>query len=214
MMHSLFDPNKDDALVAESGYQMFDLVPNIKIGPIGRMNVTFEDNIFTDNYGGIRGLYRYQEYSNSLWHYEIRNNKFSQNQQGGLKLLLPRISRYALRHHWENISHSINIMGNEFSSNRLFVISIDGYYAEMNLTKNTFLDNKCRIGMVKLSGTEKDFYIYRNHIEGNEGAYMFELEARSHADHDFDYQSLFVDNVLEHNRKPSSLSDRYGHDLL
>jgi hypothetical protein len=98
-------------------------------------------------------------------------------------------------------------MGNEFNANRLFEISIDGYYAEMNLTKNLFVKNTCRIGLVKLSGTEKDFYIYRNHIEENEANYLFDLEAKSHGDNDFDYQSLFIDNVLERNRKPSSISN-------
>ena len=150
-------------------------------------------------------MYRYHEYSNTLWHYEIRNNKFIENKQGGLKLLLPRIYRFATKNHWENTSHTLNIRGNEFSANRLFEITIDGYYAELNLTRNLFVDNLCRIGMVKLSGTEKDFYVYRNHIERNEANYIFDLEAKSHADNDFDYQSMFVDNILEQNRKPSSL---------
>jgi hypothetical protein len=52
-MHSLFDSNKDDVLIAESGYQMFDLVPNVKHGPLGRINVTFVDNIIKNNYGGL-----------------------------------------------------------------------------------------------------------------------------------------------------------------
>ena len=55
--HSIFDSNKDDSLVAESGYQMFDLIPSIKIGPIGRINVTIEDSIFENNYGGLKSLY-------------------------------------------------------------------------------------------------------------------------------------------------------------
>ena len=70
-----------------------------------------------------------------------------------------------------------------------------------------FIDNTCRIGMVKMSGTEKDLYIYRNQIERNEANYIFDLEAESHSDNDIDYESLFVDNTIEQNRKPTLSSN-------
>ena len=51
-MHSLFDSNKDDMIISETGYQVYDLVPNIKNGPIGRINVTVVECFFTNNFGG------------------------------------------------------------------------------------------------------------------------------------------------------------------
>ena len=198
-MHNLNEPRKDDVIISESGFQMYDLVPNIKNGPIGRINITIEQSLFINNYGGIRALYRYHEHSNTLWHYEIRNNKFQNNKQSILRLYLPRIYRFALRLDWINQSHTINIRNNEFSRNTLFEMSIDGYYAQMNLTKNLFQDNVCRQGLVRLSGTEKDFFIYNNHVERNTADYLFELEAKSHADNDFDLRSLFADNLLQNN---------------
>ena len=204
-MHSLFDSNKDDMIVAESGYQMYDLVPNVKHGPIGRINVTVVECFFANNFGGIRSIYRYHEYSNSLWHYEIRNNRVINNKQSFLKLYLPRIYRFATKNSYENTSHTIILRNNEFSNNDLFEISIDGYYAQLNITKNLFIDNKCRIGLFKLAGTEKDFFIYLNHFERNEANYIFDLDAKSHADNDFDYPSLFVDNIIEQNRRLNDL---------
>jgi hypothetical protein len=50
--HSLFDSNKDDIIVSESGYQLYDLTPSVKYGPLGRINITFEDCIIQNNYGG------------------------------------------------------------------------------------------------------------------------------------------------------------------
>lgn len=201
---SLFESNKDDVLIREYGYEVFDLIPREKLGPLGRVNVTFEECIFAHNYGGIRALYRYYEYANTLWHFEIRNNRFVENQQSCVKLLLPRISRFAQRHDWANYTHSVNLRHNEFVRNRLFEVSIDGYYAHINITKNVFMDNECRLGLVRFAGTEKDFFIYSNQIERNEANFVFDLDARSHADNDYDLISLVVENSIRNNRRPAS----------
>lgn len=50
--NSLFESNKDDLLINEYGYEMFDLIPSEKPGPLGRVNVTFEECIFINNFGG------------------------------------------------------------------------------------------------------------------------------------------------------------------
>lgn len=199
---SLFESNKDDVLIREYGYEVFDLIPREKLGPLGRVNVTFEECIFAYNYGGIRALYRYYEYANTLWHFEIRNNRFVDNRQSCVKLFLPRISRFAARNDWSNYTHSVNVRHNEFVGNRLFEVSIDGYYAQVNITKNLFTDNECRLGLVRLAGTRKDFFIYSNQIERNEGNFVFDLDARSHADNDYDLISLIVENSIRNNRRP------------
>ena len=199
---STFDSNTDDSLISELGYQVNDLVPSVKVGPFGRVNLTFDNCLFKENYGGIRSLYRYHEYSNTIWHFELKNNRFHQNKQNCLKVFLPRLYRFATKNEWENTTHTITIHNNEFKSNRLFELNIDGYYAQINLTRNTFSENQCKVGLVHFAGTEKDFYIYNNRIERNEGSYMFDLEARSLADNDLDIESLFVDNYVELNRKP------------
>lgn len=124
---------------------MYDLVPSIKRGPIGRVNVTIENSVLSNNYGGVRFLYRYHEYSNALWHFEIRNNKFVNNKQSVLRFLLPRIHRFSLKNNWKNTTHSISIRNNDFSSNSLFGIVISGFYAQVNITKNLFANNECRL---------------------------------------------------------------------
>ena len=199
---STFDSNTDDSLISELGYQVNDLVPSVKIGPFGRVNLTFDNCLFKDNYGGIRSLYRYHEYSNTIWHFELKNNRFYQNKKNCFKVFLPRLYRFATKNEWENTTHTITIHNNEFKTNKLFEFSIDGYYAQINLTRNTFSDNTCKVGLIHFAGTEKDFYIYNNRIERNEGNYVFELDARSLADNDLDIESLFVDNYVEQNRKP------------
>ena len=199
-MHSLSEAPKDDALIRESGYEMYDLVPSVKLGPIGRINVTLEHSILQNNFGGVRALYRYHEYSNALWHFEIRNNKFISNTQSVIRMLLPRIYRFSVKHNWQNSSHSLNIRNNEFQSNKLFEINIAGYYAQINITKNLFSDNKARHGLIEMSGTEKTYFVYKNLIQQNEARFIVDLEASSHADNDLAYKSLFADNVIELNR--------------
>ncbi|CAF0869334.1 unnamed protein product [Brachionus calyciflorus] len=200
-LNSLTESNKDDSLIAESGYQIYDLVPNVKKGPFDRINITFENSFFDNNYGGIRSIYRYHEFSNSIFNYEIRNNKFTNNKQSCLKLHLPRLYRFANKNKYDNLTHSLNLRNNEFSSNTLFELSIGGYYAQINITKNLFINNECKLGLVKLSGSEKDFFIYLNRIQNNIGNFIFDLEAISHVDNDFDYPSLLVENEISNNKK-------------
>lgn len=130
-----------------------------------------------------------------------------------MKIFLPRLYRFAIKNEWENTTHTMTIRNNEFSANRHFEFDIDGYYAQINITSNTFVDNMCKIGLVHFSGTEKDFYIYNNRIERNEAYYIFELDARSLADNDLDIESLFVDNYIEQNRKPTSVVNQRINNL-
>lgn len=201
-MNSLSESNKDDSLIAESGYQIYDLVPNVKKGPLSRINITFENSIFENNFGGIRSIYRYHEYSNSIFNYEIRNNKFTSNQQSILKIFLPRLYRFAIKKHFQNLTHTINIRNNQFSSNSLFSLTIDGYYAQINMTKNLFTENQCRLGLIKFAGSEKHFFIYSNRIYNNIASFIFDLEAKSHADNHYDYPSYVVENEIYSNSKP------------
>lgn len=143
-MHSLSESIRDDVLIRESGYEMYDLVPSVKQGPLGRVNITVENSVLNNNYGGLRFLYRYYEYSNALWHFEIRYNRFVNNKQSAIRFMLPRIYRFSKKNSWINTSHSVTIRNNEFTSNSLFAISIDGYYAQVNTTRNLFADNMCR----------------------------------------------------------------------
>lgn len=204
-LNSISESNKDDLLIAESGYQIYDLVPNVKRGPLSRINITFENCICELNYGGIRSIYRYHEYSNSIFNYEIRNNKFSNNYQSMLRVFLPRTYRFASKKDHHNLSHTLNIRNNQFSFNSLFALSIDGYYAQINITKNQFNDNQCRVGLVKMSGSEKHFFIYSNRVYSNTASFIFDLEAVSHADSSLDHPSLLVENEIDSNVKPQLL---------
>lgn len=144
VMHILTEEMRDDYLVRESGYELYDLVPSVKNGPLGRINVTLENSILRENYGGIRALYRYYEYSNAFWHFEIRNNLFVENKQSVFRVLMPRIGRHSIKNTWINTTHSVRIRNNEFSRNSLFEMSLSGYYAQVNITKNFFNMNKCK----------------------------------------------------------------------
>ena len=57
---------------------------------------------------------------------------------------MPRIYRFSVKNSWVNESHSVVIRNNEFTSNQLFEIGISGDYAQINITRNLFSDNKCR----------------------------------------------------------------------
>lgn len=198
-----FDETLSDTFVSELGYQIEDLVPSVKHGPLGRINITFDTCKFTRNNGSIRSLYRYHEYSNTLWHFELKNNRFTSNERGVLKIYLPRIYRFAIKNHWQNTSHTLTIHNNEFLSNKNFDFKIDGYYAQINITQNTFTSNDCPRGLVHLTGAEKHFFIYSNRISSNFGHFIFELDAKSHADTHWYLESLFVDNFVESNQRPS-----------
>lgn len=165
------------------------------------MNITFENSIVKNNYGGVRFLYRYHEYSNCLWHFEIRNNKFANNKQSLLRVLMPRIHQFSETNHWLNTTHSINMRYNEFTSNSLFELSVSGFYAQVNITKNIFAENECRAGLFRFTGTEKTYFIYKNLIESNLGRYVMDMAAHSHASYVVSTPSLFVENILQYNRR-------------
>lgn len=156
----------------------------------------------------MRFLYRYHEYSNSLWHFEIRNNKFANNKQSLLRVLMPRIHQFSKTNHWLNTTHSVNIRYNEFTANSLFELSVSGFYAQVNVTKNIFAANKCRAGLFRFTGTEKTYFIYKNLMEGNLGRYVMDMEAHSHASYVVTTPSLFVENILQYNHR---LADERNH---
>jgi len=138
------EPDRDDDLIRESGYEMYDLVPAVKLGPLGLVNVTVEDSVFEGNFGGLRFVYRYYEYSNCLWHFEVRNNRWRGNEWSALRVVMPRVDRFSVKGHWVNGSHGLVVRNNEFSGNGRFGLVVDGYYAQVNVTRNLFVDNECR----------------------------------------------------------------------
>jgi len=210
-MHQFEESDKDDNLIRESGYEMFDLVPVVKLGPLGLVNITVEDSVFEGNFGGLRFVYRYYEYSNALWHFEIRNNRWRDGDWSAMRLVMPRVDRFSAKGSWINGSHSLVVRNNEFSANRKFGIIVSGYYSQINITRNLFVDNDCHYGLLKFNGGEKAYFIYKNLIEHNTAPYILDMSAESHAtifSSTRSFRSLFVDNTVQDNRPPSKITFR------
>ena len=174
---------------------------------IAEINFTIIDSKIVKNDRGIVQYSRDIRNSNNLFHWVLNRTKVSQNNGPALLLRLPYVWQYN-----ENFTHSIQIFDNDFSENRNFEFTIDGHYANINMTGNRFADNRCREGLIKISGMEKAMKISYNSMTNNYGHYVVEFDMHSHADKFGVVSANFYYNTLLNNRDipPSfTLNDDY-----
>ena len=82
-----------------------------------------------------------------------------------------------------------------------FLCRIDGFYCNSSVARNRFQYNKCRIGCVTFTGTEKDFDIQENQIYDNMGKYMMEFYMNSHTPYTRWVDAIVMYNEFKRNKK-------------
>ncbi len=78
---------------------------------------------------------------------------------------------------------------------------IDGFYCNSSVARNRFQYNKCRIGCITFTGTEKDFDIQDNQVYDNEGKYMMEFYMNSHTPYTRWVDAIVLYNEFKRNKK-------------
>ena len=159
------------------------------------INYTLINNRFLNNFKGITQINRDISNSNNLFHWTINGTKFESNHGGGVSIRLPYVWQFN-----ENFTHSISIHNNSFFNNDNFEFLIDGHFAKMIMTKNNFLSNHCKYGLVTIAGVEKHMSITDNHIERNYCNYMVEFYLQSHADKFGSVEANFHRNQIIENK--------------
>lgn len=170
---------------------------NITIPP-AEISYNMIGNKIRRNRDGIRQHIRDTRFSTNIFHWSIRDTSLEQNKGGGVSITLPYYSQYDA-----NMSHSIEIYNNSFSKNNLYEFTIDGYYTSLNISSNTFRENRCRKNLIMITGMEKRLNVRGNTIEYNTCGQVVELNMNSHADKLGIVPGSFTYNSLRYNRKPN-----------
>lgn len=199
----------------------FTLIPSI----IAEINYTLIKNQFSDNsdFGSIV-LYDHSLYENgdmqrssfqsmpghvmshaiganypsntNLFHWNILENSLEANQNGGVDIRLPYTWLYN-----ENFTHTVVVRDSSFVRNKNFEFTIGGHYAKVNITKNRFVENQCKNGLISVRGMEKLMRIEDNDIKDNYvQRFVVELNMESHADKFGTVDAFIRRNVIRNNR--------------
>lgn len=155
--------------------------------------------IFTRNGIGIVAEHNHVDFANNVWHWHIEHCQVFENNQGGFVMELPRVNDRE-----ERQIHSFSLDNTVFRNNRNFAFIINGYYANVSIMLNTFTDNKCRLGLIAISGMEKDLRFERNVISSNQGRFMVELDMGSHSEYAAIVSGSFHYNDIRNNLPDSN----------
>lgn len=154
------------------------------------------NNKIRRNKDGIRQLSRDIRQSMNVFHWTINDTVFDNNRGGGINLVLPYYWRYDT-----NLSHTIEISNNSFMRNGNFELEIDGHFARLNVTRNTFKENRCRNKLISLIGMEKKLLFLYNTIEYNVCSRLIDFNIHSHADKMGHVTAQMEFNSIRYNRR-------------
>ncbi|KAL0266608.1 UNVERIFIED_CONTAM: hypothetical protein PYX00_009105 [Menopon gallinae] len=179
---------------------------NVHQSNISEISFTINSSLITDNGRGIYQFSRDVRQSNNLFHWYLHDNSIERNNLGGFEITLPYVWQYN-----ENFTHNLRFMNNTFRGNTQFAFIVDGHFANLNMTENLFVDNKCRTGLISLRGMEKRMKIKRNTIERNFGSHMVEFRIDSQSEILGYVHASFRYNVIKRNSQNNFLATKGFH---
>ncbi|XP_072938867.1 protein bark beetle isoform X2 [Epargyreus clarus] len=168
---------------------------------ITEITIMVNSSLITDNGKGIYHFARDLRSSNNLYHYVLQDNTIERNKYGGFDVSLPYVWQYN-----ENFTHSVYMYNNTWRNNQNFGFVIDGHFAEVNITRNIFTDNFCKIGLVSIRGMEKKMKIDGNLVERNNGLYMIQFYMDSQSEIMGFVYAVFEYNQLKNNKFSSQIN--------
>ncbi|XP_017774038.1 PREDICTED: protein bark beetle isoform X2 [Nicrophorus vespilloides] len=167
---------------------------------ISEFTLMINNSLITDNGKGIYHFSRDLRSSNNLFHYILQDDTIERNKAGGFDINLPYVWNYN-----ENFTHSVYFNNNTWKRNNKFSLNIDGHFALVNITKNKFVENLCKDGLISFKGMEKKMLIDYNEILGNNGKYMVEFKSESQSEILGDVPAKFMFNLLKENKYINTL---------
>ncbi|XP_061730021.1 protein bark beetle isoform X1 [Cydia pomonella] len=162
---------------------------------ITEITIMINSSLITDNGKGIYHFARDLRSSNNLYHYILQDNTVERNKLGGFEISLPYVWQYN-----ENFTHSVYMNNNTWRANQNFGLSIDGHFAEVNVTKNVFTNNNCKTGCIVVRGMEKKMKVDGNLIERNNGQFMVQFFMDSQSEIMGLVYAVFIYNQVKNNR--------------
>ncbi|XP_071445359.1 protein bark beetle [Hetaerina americana] len=168
---------------------------DIHYSNLSEITFMINSSLITDNGKGIYHFSRDMRSSNNLFHWILQDNTIERNNDGGFDISLPYVWQYN-----ENYTHSFYLSNNTFRNNKNFGFIVDGHFAELNMTRNTFNGNKCKVGLISVRGMEKKMKINYNKIENNFGKFMVEFNADSQSEILGHVNAVFFRNEVQGNQ--------------
>ena len=186
-----------DSEIVSNGEAMYIFTPFRELNQFNISEIRYMINRtrFADNNGGIYQYSKDLRDSNNIFHWVLRENKFERNNGGGLDVSLPYVWQYN-----ENFTHTVHIDSNHFQNNKGFGLTVGGHFARVYFVNNTLLENNCQDGLLKLSGMEKETWIFNNNIQLNDGVFMAEVDTDSQSEIMGFVPAYFYQNVVQNNK--------------
>lgn len=147
------------------------------------------------NEKGIHAEHNHVDFANNVWKWNISRVQFQHNQNGGFEIELPRVNDIL-----ERQFHAVEVTQCELHDNDNFAFGVDGYFAIVRIYQNSFYNNRCVRGVVRLTGMEKDLYFSYNRIENNYGKYAVDFDLRGHSEYSEKVAGTFAFNTIVNNR--------------
>ena len=186
-----------DSEIVSNGEAMYVFTPFRELNQFNISEIRYMINRtrFADNEGGIYQYSKDLRDSNNIFHWVLRENKFERNKGGGLDVSLPYVWQYN-----ENYTHTVHVDSNIFQNNNRFGLSVGGHFARVYFVNNTLLENDCQEGLLKLSGMEKESWIFANNIQLNDGIFMTEIDTDSQSEIMGFVPAYFTENIVQKNK--------------
>ncbi|KAL3267568.1 hypothetical protein HHI36_011686 [Cryptolaemus montrouzieri] len=157
--------------------------------------IMVNNSLITDNGRGFFHFSRDMRQSNNLFHYVLQDDTIERNKYGGFDIRLPYVWQYN-----ENFTHSVYIDNNTWTNNKDLIVSIDGHYAVVNITRTKFNNNNCKNGLLAIRGMEKKLLIVENKFNRNNAKFLVNFNLDSQSEIIGDVPALFMYNELRDNR--------------
>jgi hypothetical protein len=193
--------NKEEAIFIHAPFW------DVHVSNLSEITLHVNRSIIANNGRGIRQFSKDLRSSNNLFHFVLQDTSIERNSAGGMDVTLPYVWQYN-----ENFTHSIYFGNNTWSRNDKFGIVIDGHFAEVNISRNVFIDNHCDNGLIAVRGMEKKLKIEENKITQNTGQFMIEFNADSQSEilgevfATFRYNEIRDNKVVQRSLMPGSRS--------
>ncbi|GAB1605409.1 protein bark beetle-like [Argonauta hians] len=149
---------------------------------------------FIGNWKTITAEHNHVEFSNNVWKWHISHCTIEDNLDGGLEIELPRVNDAA-----ELLRHSVKIEHTVFDKNKNFAFIINGYFANVNITRSIWKNNICRLGLFDVTGMEKNISVVLNVFSNNVCKYIINFDVNSHFEYLFAVGGNFSYNKIYDN---------------
>ena len=146
------------------------------------------------NQKGIHAEHNHVDFANNVWKWNLSRVEIHDNEAGGFEVELPRVNNI-----FERQTHAVEVQQCNMHNNRNFAFGVDGYFAAVKIAHNTFKENNCLRGVVRLTGMEKELYFGFNLIENNYGKYAVDFDLKGHSEYLENVNGVFEYNTIVNN---------------